>query len=98
MLLHGGTAGADADWLRGLLGAMVRGAAFTGLAAVVGASLALLGRNTAVALGATFVYLNFVESAVRGGGRASGVGSSSTMPRSSSWDRRRTSSCHRSLR
>ncbi len=65
MLLHGGTAGADADWLRGLLAAMVRGAAFTGLAAVVGASLALLGRNTAVALGVTFVYLNFVESAVR---------------------------------
>jgi ABC-2 type transport system permease protein len=65
MLMHGGTAGADAEWLRGLLAAMVRGAAFTGLAAVVGASLAFIGRNTAIALGVTFVYLNFVETAVR---------------------------------
>jgi hypothetical protein len=65
MLLHGGTAGADAEWLRGLLGAMAKGAALTGLAAIVGASLALIGRNTAVALGVAFVYLNVVESAVR---------------------------------
>jgi ABC-2 type transport system permease protein len=65
MLMHGGTTGADADWLRGLLAAMGRGAAFTGVAAVVGASLAFIGRNTAVALGVTFVYLNFVENAVR---------------------------------
>ncbi len=65
MLMHGGTAGADADWLRGLLAGMGRGAAFTGVAAVVGASLAFIGRNTAVALGVTFVHLNFVEGAVR---------------------------------
>ncbi len=65
MLLHGGTGGADAEWWRGLVVAMGKGAALTGLAAIVGASLALIGRNTAIALGAAFVYLNFVESAVR---------------------------------
>ncbi len=37
----------------------------TGLAAAVGASLAMVGRNTAVALGAAFVYLNVVEGVLR---------------------------------
>jgi ABC-2 type transport system permease protein len=65
LLAHGSTAGADAAWLRGLVAGVARGAALTGLAAALGASIAMIGRNTAVALGAAFVYLNVLEGVLR---------------------------------
>jgi hypothetical protein len=65
LLAHGSTAGADAAWLRGLVAGVARSAALTGLAATLGASLAMIGRNTAVALGAAFVYLNVLEGVLR---------------------------------
>jgi len=65
LLAHGSTAGADATWFWGLLGGVARSAVLTGLAAMLGASLAMIGRNTAVALGSAFVYLNVIEGVVR---------------------------------
>jgi hypothetical protein len=65
LLAHGSTAGADAAWFRGLVAGVARGAVLTGLAATLGASLAMIGRNTAVALGAAFVYLNVLEGVLR---------------------------------
>jgi ABC-type transport system involved in multi-copper enzyme maturation permease subunit len=65
LLVHGSTAGADAEWFWGMAGGIARSAVLTGLAAAVGASLAMVGRNTAVAFGAAFVYLNVVEGALR---------------------------------
>jgi len=52
-------------WWWGLVGGVTRSAVLTGLAAALGASLAMIGRNTAVALGAAFVYLNVVEGVLR---------------------------------
>jgi hypothetical protein len=65
LLAHGSSAGADDAWLWGLVGGVARSAILTGLAAALGASLAMIGRNTAVALGAAFVYLNVLEQVVR---------------------------------
>jgi hypothetical protein len=65
LTVHGTTTGADGAWLAGLLGGLARSAALTGLAAALGASLAMIGRNTAVAVGAVFLYLNMFESALR---------------------------------
>ena len=49
---------------RSLLGAGVRIAALTGLAASLMASIAMIGRNTAAALGVAFAYLMVVENIV----------------------------------
>lgn len=65
MLAHGGADGVDHAWAVGLITAMGKGAVLAALAAITGASVALIGRNTAVALGAAFCYLNVVEPAVR---------------------------------
>ena len=60
----GTTEGADAAWLWSLLGAGVRIAALTGLAASLMAAIAMIGRNTAAALGVAFAYLMVVENIV----------------------------------
>ncbi len=60
----GTTEGADAAWLWTLIGACLRIAALTGLAAMLMASIAMLGRNTAAALGVAFGYLMVVENIV----------------------------------
>src|SRR5439155_27264654 len=57
MLGRGTTTGADAEWFRGLVAVLLRGAALVGMAAAVGAAIASLGRNTSAALGAAFGYL-----------------------------------------
>lgn len=57
--------GADAEWLRAVAAAVLRVATMTGLAAVLMASIAMIGRNTAAALGAAFGYLMIVENLVR---------------------------------
>lgn len=62
---RGTTAGADLDWLRTLAGAGLRMAALAGLAAALMASVAMIGRNTAVALGAAFGYLVVFENMAR---------------------------------
>ncbi|MEJ7582585.1 MAG: hypothetical protein WKF43_00585 [Acidimicrobiales bacterium] len=65
-LLRGSIEGADGGFWTSLLGAIVRMSVLTGLAAALAASVASIGRRTAVALGVAFAYLSFVEGAVRG--------------------------------
>lgn len=56
----------DSDWFAEYARLILRLGAGGALAAALGASLAMIGRNTAAALGAGFVYLAIVESLVRG--------------------------------
>lgn len=66
VLLNGTTAGTDASWWLDLVAAGGRIALFTGIAAVLGASLATLGRGTTFALAAAFGWLSVGENLVRG--------------------------------
>lgn len=62
---EGSTAGVDLAWwldLAGIAGAI---SAVGALGAILGASIATVGRHTAAALGAGFVYLAVIESLVR---------------------------------
>jgi hypothetical protein len=63
---HGSTAGIDAHWWFGLLAAMGRIALLTGGAALLGVSLATLGRGTTFALAAAFGWMAVGESLIRG--------------------------------
>jgi ABC-2 type transport system permease protein len=63
--LRGSTA-TDPGWFGDLLGTMLRVAAVSTAVAVIGGAVATIGRNTAAALGAVFVYLAVLESLVRG--------------------------------
>ena len=65
-LLRGTTEGIDANWVRSLSGVGLRVAAISVLGAMMGLSLATIGRNTAAALGVAFGYLAIVENAIRG--------------------------------
>lgn len=65
-IAHGSTAGTDGEWWFALIAAMVRVALMTGVAAVLGGSLATLGRGTTFALAAVFGWLAIVENLVRG--------------------------------
>lgn len=60
-LRGGGSAGADTSWLRATAGEVLRGAALSGIAAATGLALGSIGRNTAFALGAGFIYLAVLE-------------------------------------
>lgn len=60
--LHGTTEGA---WLRETAGTAIRIAITAGVASALGLAIATIGRNTAAALGAVFVYLAIVESLLR---------------------------------
>lgn len=55
-----------ATWLRSVGGVVLRTAALGSFSAVVGATVATVGRNTAAALGAAFVYFALVEGLIRG--------------------------------
>lgn len=66
VLVHGSTAGTDGAWWVALLAAMARVAVATGIAALLGASLATLGRNTTFAIGAIFAWVAIVENIIRG--------------------------------
>ncbi|HYV02864.1 MAG TPA: hypothetical protein VEM93_11120 [Actinomycetota bacterium] len=57
----GGSAGADAAWLRTAAAEVLREAALSGIAGAIGLALGLVGRNTALALGAGFIYLAVLE-------------------------------------
>jgi len=61
----GSTAGADAVWLWDLIEQTLRIAGVGALIGVVGFALALLGRNTAAALGVGFAYVVVVENLIR---------------------------------
>ena len=61
----GTTEGADAEWLMAVAGAEVRVACVIGLVAVFMASVAMLGRSTAAALGVAFGYVILVENLLR---------------------------------
>lgn len=63
---RGSTAGVEGPWLRGVVGTIGRIALVSALTAVLGAAIAGIGRHTAAALGAVFVYLAVVESLLRG--------------------------------
>ena len=60
----GTTAGVDEAWLRALGGAMLRIGAVIGLTATFMASIAMIGRNTAAALGVAFGYLMVFENII----------------------------------
>jgi hypothetical protein len=66
VLLNGTTAGADADWWMALTLAIARTALLTSIVAMVGVALATLGRNTAFALGAVFIWVAVIEGVIRG--------------------------------
>jgi ABC-type transport system involved in multi-copper enzyme maturation permease subunit len=65
-LMRGTLEGIDADWLRSLGGVGLRVAAVSGAGALMGLSLATIGRNTAAALGVAFGYFAILENAIRG--------------------------------
>jgi hypothetical protein len=66
VLAHGTTAGADATWVTSLVLATARVALLTGLAAVIGVSLATLGRNTVAAIVVAWGWLAIAEGMIRG--------------------------------
>lgn len=61
-----GSTATDPGWFSDLLGTMLRISAVATAVAVIGSAVATIGRNTAAALGAVFVYLAVLESLVRG--------------------------------
>jgi len=64
--LVGNMSGIDGGWWRDVAEQIVRSCGLGALAAAFGLSLAMIGRNTAAALGFGFVYLAVVESLIRG--------------------------------
>jgi hypothetical protein len=66
VLAHGSTAGTDAQYWADLLFAMGRVSLLTATTAVLGFSLATIGRNTAFALVGAFGWMAIAESLVRG--------------------------------
>ncbi|HLG00883.1 MAG TPA: hypothetical protein VI916_10450 [Acidimicrobiia bacterium] len=66
VLAKGTTEGADRSWFMSYLGGVVKISAATGVAAVIGAGIAMIGRNTTAAVGAAFGYFTVAEPMVRG--------------------------------
>ncbi len=64
--LRGTTVGTESPWLAGVFGTVLRIAGASALGAWLGITLAMIGRNTAAALGVAFGYLAIVESLLRG--------------------------------
>lgn len=65
-VLRGTTLGTENPWLTGVFWTVIRIAAASALGAWLGVTLAMIGRNTAAALGVAFGYLAIVESLMRG--------------------------------
>jgi ABC-2 type transport system permease protein len=65
-LLRGTTEGIGGEWLRSTAGVLARGGIVAVVAAMIGFSIAGLGRNTAAALGVGFLYMTVIEGLVRG--------------------------------
>jgi ABC-2 type transport system permease protein len=64
--LRGTTVGTGSQWLRGVVGTVLRIGIASAFGAALGVTLAMIGRNTAAALGVAFGYLAIVESLLRG--------------------------------
>lgn len=62
---RGSTAGLTSEWWSETIGVATRIALLGGITAVMGFSIASIGRNTAAALGAGFVYLAVLENLLR---------------------------------
>ena len=60
-----GSTATEPGWLGDLLGTMARISVVASAIALIGAAVATIGRNTAAALGAVFVYLALIESLIR---------------------------------
>jgi hypothetical protein len=65
VVAHGSTGDIDGAWWLGLVAAMVRIAAITACSAVIGVSLATIGRSTAFAIVTAWVWLAVGEGIVR---------------------------------
>ena len=65
VLANGSTSGTDAAWWLALSAAMARVSVLTSVAAMLGVSLATLGRNTAFALITAFAWMAVVENLIR---------------------------------
>jgi hypothetical protein len=63
---RGVTEGIDAGWARTLAGTIARVSVVSTVGAVLGSAIATLGRTTAAAVGAGFLYLGVVEGLIRG--------------------------------
>lgn len=61
-----GSTATDPGWAGDLLATMLRISAVVAAVGIIGSAVATIGRNTAAALGAVFVYLAVLESLVRG--------------------------------
>ncbi|MGH2694832.1 MAG: ABC transporter permease subunit [Actinomycetota bacterium] len=64
--IRGTTMGVDAAWWGEFAEIVMRAGALSAVAAAMGLAIATIGRNTAAAVGAGFVYIAIVESLVRG--------------------------------
>ena len=62
---RGTTVGTDSVWLKHVAGLILRIAIMGGLGAILGLSISMIGRGTAAALGAIFVYLAVLETLFR---------------------------------
>ncbi|MGH9012776.1 MAG: ABC transporter permease subunit [Acidimicrobiia bacterium] len=65
-IVRGTTEGADDEFYRSLAGFLLRGALITGGCAVLGGSIATVGKNTTAALGFVLGYIVIVEQILRG--------------------------------
>ena len=63
--LHGVTSTPD-GWASDLAGVLARVSALAAAASIIGGAIAMIGRNTAAALGGVFVYLAVFEGVLRG--------------------------------
>jgi ABC-2 type transport system permease protein len=65
-LVHGSTAGADAQWFSSTTGSILRGALVAALGAGIGLAMGSLARNTTAAVLVAFFYLFVLENLIRG--------------------------------
>jgi len=65
-VFRGTTEGTTTAWLGHVVGVGIRGATIAAFAASLGATLALVARNTAFAIGASFLWLAVIEGIARG--------------------------------
>jgi hypothetical protein len=63
---RGSTLGVDPSWYRSVAGAILRVTAACSVVALIGLSVAMVGRNTSAAIGLGFAYLGVVEGLIRG--------------------------------
>ena len=64
-MLNGVMEGTNSEWFRSTAGIALRSSLVASIVAVLGASIASIGRNTAAALGVVFAYFAIVESLLR---------------------------------